>query len=233
MRILHWAFPYQPGRGGQAIFIERLAIESAERGHTVGIMVGSDVDLTEARRILGDKIEFLAIRIAVGDIRLQNAALLSRVSNIIEDFGPELIHVHNLESQEIVYLRFFQNTKGKNIPIVCTLHDLVSLNRLKSSIAGGKVHSSYAAIVSPSKYFASQFDSVLPDEGTEFKMIHHGVPPLVVNSKSVSPHPRIVFAADLHEHKGAIILMNAWQKLHRNYPNITLLIAGKVMQKIF
>ena len=233
MKILHWAFPYHPGRGGQAIFIERLAIESAQRGHSVGIMVGPEADQSKMKRILGPNIDILAMKIAVGDLRRENAALLLRVANKIDGFRPDLIHVHNLESQELVYLRFYQNTKGKDIPIICTLHDLISVRRLKKSISRGKELSGYSAIVSPSKYVASQFDSSSADQKTKFKMIYHGVPPLNAQRKNLSQHPRILFAADLHEHKGGILLMNAWEKIFRKYPNVTLTIAGEGKAKEF
>ena len=227
MKILHWAFPHQPGRGGQAIFIERLSIEFAQKGHSVGIMVGAEADQFEMKRILGDNIEIFPLKIAVGDLRRENTAQFFRVANIIDGFNPDVIHIHNLESPEIVYLRFFQNTKGKNLPVICTLHDLVSLKRLKNSISGGNELNGNTTIVSPSKYFASQFDSLFPDQESKFKMIYHGVPPIYVWKKDVSEHPRILFAADLHEHKGGIFLINAWEKIYRKFPNVILTIAGE------
>ena len=233
MRILHWAFPYFPVRGGQSIFIERMALESLRLGHQVAIIVSTETDQGKMRKIVGDKIEIIPLKISVGDLRSDNGHQLMRVATTIDQFKPDLIHVHNLKSQELVYLRFYQSTKGKNVPVICTLHDLVSLQRLKVLISNDPKLLSYSAVVSPSKYFANQFESVSPNIKGKFRMIYHGVPDILPSSMGISTDPHILFAADLHEHKGGIQILSAWSLIFKKYPQVTLTIAGDGIAKEF
>ena len=233
MRILHWAFPYFPGRGGQAISIERMALDSLQRGHQVAIMVSPETDQVAIKQILGDQIEIISMQISVGDLRRENASLLMRVTSTIDEFKPDLIHVHNLQSQELVYLRFYQSTKGKNVPIICTLHDLVSLKRMKDLIDSDPDLLSYSAVISPSKYFDSQFNSLPAKIQDKFRMIYHGVPAIPHHRVQKTTTPQILFAAELHEHKGGIQLLSAWAKIFKKFPEVALTIAGDGVAREF
>jgi hypothetical protein len=74
MNILHWAFPFHPGRGGQSIWIERMAISAAQRGHKVGIMIGPATDQAEISRHFKEHVTIIPTDITVTDLAQQNAA---------------------------------------------------------------------------------------------------------------------------------------------------------------
>jgi glycosyltransferase involved in cell wall biosynthesis len=233
MRILHWAFPFHLGRGGQSIWIERIAIESAHRGHKVAIMAGKTAEFSKMRSLFGDLVKTLQVDIESTEGVKPDTKKAAQVADAIENFEPDIIHIHNLESRELVYLRLYQATQGKSIPAICTLHDLVSVKRLQRTLLMTGEIGSISAVVSPSKFIESQFDSLTPSQRDKFRMIYHGVPTNLSRKVDVSGTPKLLFASDLHDHKGGIILLSAWKKLHQKFPAVTLIIAGDGRAKSF
>lgn len=233
MNILHWAFPFHPGRGGQSIWIERMAIAAAQRGHKVGIMIGPATDQSEISRHFKEHVTIIPTDITVTDLAQQNAAHSIQIVEEMKKFKPDVVHVHNLESKELVYLRFFQATRGKGLPVICTLHDLASVSRLQKLIATTGKLESLSAVVSPSKFIDTQFESLTSHQREKFRMIYHGIPLFEGKKSERTAHPKLLFASDLQDHKGGVILLAAWKKIHAQYPNCSLTIAGDGPAKSF
>ena len=233
MNILHWAFPFHPGRGGQSIWIERMAIAAAQRGHKVGIMIGPATDQSEISRHFKEHVTIIPTDLTVTDLAQQNAAHSIQIAKEMKKFKPDVIHVHNLESKELVFLRFFQVTRGKGLPVICTLHDLASVRRLQKLIAATGKLESLSVVVSPSKFIDAQFESLTSHQREKFHMIYHGIPLLESETLERTAHPKLLFASDLQDHKGGVILLSAWKKIHAQYPNYSLTIAGDGPAKTF
>lgn len=233
MRILHWAFPFHPGRGGQSIWIERMVRAYAHKRHAVALMVDASVDLRQLKKLFCEKVTIIQTSIKPIPNSRSNVAHVTEVALAIDKFRPDVIHVHNLESQALVYLRLFQLMKNRSIPLICTLHDLTSVKRLQSVHSLLPNLSNFSAIVSPSKFIDAQVNHLANNQGTQFRVINHGVPSINKKSTNVSNFPTLLFASDLHNHKGGVILMSAWKSLCKNFPDVILNIAGDGQAKKF
>lgn len=226
MRILHWAFPFHPGRGGQSIWIERMVRAYAHTQHGVALIVDASVDLRELKKLFCEKVTIIQTSIVSIPKSKSNVAHIKEITLEIDKFRPDIIHVHNLESQALVYLRFFQLMKNRSIPLICTLHDLTSVKRLQSLHSLSPNLPSFSAVVSPSKFIDSQVNHLTIGQGTQFRVINHGVPSTDERRTNGSHFPTLLFASDLHNHKGGVILMSAWKSICKNFPDVVLNIAG-------
>jgi glycosyltransferase involved in cell wall biosynthesis len=66
-----------------------------------------------------------------------------------------------------------------------------------------------------------------------FKIIYNGVPENLSQAPAGKNQLHLLFAAELNEHKGAVVLLNSWSKICKKHPNITLYIAGDGTAKEF
>jgi glycosyltransferase involved in cell wall biosynthesis len=119
------------------------------------------------------------------------------------------------------------------IPTVCTIHDLASLNRVVALLKKDETISRLDRIVSPSRYIDSFLRGVSLEFRKNVKIIYNGVPEKLPLAHTTFKKLHLLFAADLNEHKGAVILLNAWSKICKKYPDVTLFIAGEGAAKEF
>jgi glycosyltransferase involved in cell wall biosynthesis len=88
-------------------------------------------------------------------------------------------------------------------------------------------------IVSPSRYIDSFLRGISLEFRKNVKIIYNGVPEKLPLEHTTFKKLHLLFAADLNEHKGAVILLNAWSKICKKYPDVTLFIAGEGAAKEF
>jgi glycosyltransferase involved in cell wall biosynthesis len=233
MRILHWAVPYSAGVGGQAIFIERLAQDLVKRNHGVAIITNRATGGKKRKEPSNNLVRVIPLDLNLTSSSAQINAKFPQIVERIQEFNPDVIHIHNLVSREIVYLKLFLNRRGSNIPTICTIHDLETLKRVQTLQKAGDLTRQVNCIISPSNYIDTFFKDINSQQQSNFKMIYNGVP------KELPPVPKgrerlhLLFAAELSEHKGAVVLLNAWSKICKKHPNVTLFIAGEGAAKEF
>lgn len=233
MRILHWAVPYSAGVGGQSIFIERLAQDLVKRSHDVMIMTNRATDEKICKKHSNNLVKVIPLDLNITSLSAQMDAKFPQIVERIQEFNPDVIHIHNLVSREIVYLKLFLNRRDSNIPTICTIHDLETLKRVVTLLKAGDLTRQVNCIVSPSNYIYSFFKDIDSQQQSNFKVIYNGVPeelPLVPMGRKKS---HLLFAAELSEHKGAVVLLNAWSKICKKYSDVTLFIAGEGAAKEF
>jgi glycosyltransferase involved in cell wall biosynthesis len=233
MRILHWAVPYSAGIGGQSIFIERLSLELIQRDHEVAILINDTTVNVTPETYFKDFVKVIPIDLNITNLNTPAKAIFAQVVKKIKEFNPDVIHIHNLSSQEIIYLRFFLNRKDASIPTVCTIHDLETLKRVLALQVSRGLLNQVDRIISPSEYIDGFFEGMNPELRGKFKIINNGVPENLSPTATVKKKLHLLFAAELNEHKGAVVLLNAWTKICKKYPSITLYIAGDGMAKEF
>jgi glycosyltransferase involved in cell wall biosynthesis len=233
MRILHWAVPYYAGVGGQSIFIERLAQDLVKRSHDVAIMTNRATDEKIRKEHHNNLVKVIPLDLNITSSSAQMDAKFPQIVERIQEFNPDVIHIHNLVSREIVYLKLFLIRRDSNIPTICTIHDLETLKRVVTLLKADDLTRQVNCIVSPSNYIYSFFKDIDSQQRSNFKVIYNGVPeelPLVPTGREKS---HLLFAAELSEHKGAVVLLNAWSKICKKYPDVTLFIAGEGAAKEF
>jgi len=235
MRILHWVYPFSPGRGGQSIFIERIALGFADRGHEVALALEpqSDKEMASLEKIFGSKVK--RFHINLDDLKQKKAVGvgLFRVAAVIDEFKPDIIHIHNLKSRGLVYLRFYLNIKGRNIRTICTMHDLVTLNQVVSLLHSKTLAQQLNMVVAPSQFMFAKLGELDSTTKNQFTMIFNGVPVRSDKSDLQQTPLKLLFAAELDEHKGGVYLLNAWAKIFRSFPEVKLIIAGEGAAKDF
>ena len=233
MRILHWAVPYSCGVGGQSIFIERLALDVAQRGHEVTILTNGVAEDERTRKFFEDAVRVIPLDLSITSSSAQMDAKFSKIVERIKEFNADVIHIHNLVSREIVYLKLFLNRRDSNIPTICTIHDLETLKRVLTLQKAGDLTKQVKCIVSPSTYIDSFFKDTNSQQRSNFKIIYNGVPEKLPLAPTSTKKLHLLFAAELNEHKGAVVLLNAWSKICKKYPDVTLFIAGEGAAKEF
>lgn len=233
MRILHWAVPYSAGVGGQSIFIERLAQDLVKRGHDVAIITNRTTDEKTRKELSNNLVRVIRLNLNVTNLDSEAGVKFGRTVEAIQEFNPDVIHIHNLASREIIYLKFFLNRKDTGTLTICTIHDLESLKRALALQVNGELLKQIDRIVSPSEYIDGFFEGMNQELRENFKIIYNGVPEKLSPSPTGKKKLHLLFAAELSEHKGAVVLLNAWSKICKNYPNITLFIAGEGVAREF
>lgn len=233
MRILHWAVPYYRGFGGQSIFIERLALEFIKRGHEVAILTDNHATKNIPKDNSENQLNVYSLNLSPTNLDNRTPLKFAGIVEVIQKFNPDIIHIHNLVSLEIIYLNLFLNRKGAMIPTVCTIHDLATLNRVVALLKKDEAIPRLDCIVSPSRYIDSFLRGISLEFRKNVKIIYNGVPEKLPLEHTTFKKLHLLFAADLNEHKGAVILLNAWSKICKKYPDVTLFIAGEGAAKEF
>ena len=103
MRVLHWAFPFTLGKGGQSVFIERMGLEFSSLGHTVGILT-SELTPSESTKVnlyFENLVEIFQLPSKITPFGV-NSHTFSQFKDIFDQFAPDVIHIHNLESPMLV-----------------------------------------------------------------------------------------------------------------------------------
>jgi glycosyltransferase involved in cell wall biosynthesis len=230
MKVMHWAFPFHPSRGGQSIFIEQMAIEFASRGHEVSLLTRKfpESELIEVKSRLENRVDIIQVDLDMDNLDSKSGTSFREVAKRIENFSPDVIHVHNLDSRELAYLRLYLNTRGRKILTLCTIHDLVTLKRARALIDRNLFTGFLDFVVAPSDFIYQKLAQGQIELRDQIMMVYNGVTPLDKNrnSKKGSHQLRLLFAAELHEHKGGILLLTAWAKIFKTHPEVTLVIAG-------
>lgn len=228
MRVLHWVYPFSLGRGGQSIFIERIALGFADLGHDVALAMEpqSEADMQSLQNTFGSKVKRFHLNL---DDLIQKKAIgvgLFRIAAVIEEFKPDIIHIHNLKSRGLVFLRFYLTLKGRHIRTVCTMHDLVTLHQVTLLLKSNSLIKQLDMVVAPSEFMIAKLGELDPNVRKHFTMIYNGVPKQILDSGIKQGPLKLLFAAELNEHKGGVYLLNAWAKIFKEFPDITLTVAG-------
>jgi len=228
LRILHWAFPFTLGKGGQSVFIERISVEFSNLGHEVGIITSEIESSKVPAQELNSKNLVKVFQLPTTDVAFRGEfRTYGQLKNAIDGFAPDIIHLHNLESPMLVYLRSYLNMTTKRPKVIITVHDLFAIKRLKKLEERSLgLHDFFDGIIFPSKFMHDTFAPFESGGKPRFTTIYNGVPRKLNRQTRDRNHPHLLFAADLQEHKGGVLLLNAWEKIYREFPDVTLKIAG-------
>jgi glycogen(starch) synthase len=237
VRILQWAFPHHPPLGGKEIFTERLSLELHRRGHEVLLMADSlheDSELHSVEKLDGDvAIHRLNVssfgRRPAGNVPLKN--LRGEIKEVLETFNPDVIHYHNFYSKSLVFLGSYLRSISHHIPTVYTLHDIEMISKIPPALGGEIIGNLTDVVVSPSLYIHNRFKSIDAFSTKRAEVIYNGVPTQVLREKTSDV--QVLAAANFENHKGLIILLTAWEKVHSNFPEAKLILAGEGRERAF
>ncbi|HEU5083323.1 MAG TPA: glycosyltransferase family 4 protein [Acidimicrobiales bacterium] len=186
------------------------------------------------------------VRIATGDgshtgwrraLDLWDPAARRRVARDADDLAADVVHYHNVLNE------LSTSVVGIGRPSVLTVHDprlvgerfgidqgraalapVPALRSLKDRVARHRLRRHADAVTAPNPVLVER----LRADG--FRDVHHveGITPATPHGP---PGTDVVFAGVLAEHKGAHVLLDAWQRIADRHPGATLRIVGDGPQR--
>lgn len=237
MRILQWAFPHLPPLGGREIFVERLSRSLAEEQHNVLVM--ADAESVDAPL---HEISYLREGIPIHRLNLDafgtvptdrtQPSIRKEIKSVIDDFAPDVIHFHNFYSRASVFLNAYLRSANRDIPTVYTIHDVETLSKIPQFLGGEIVGRMTSVIVCPSQYMYRRLESQKGILGKKVVVIENGVPEGNMARRDKGDI-QILAAANFEVHKGLVVLLTAWSKIARDFPDVRLVVAGDGREKKF
>ncbi|MEI9906778.1 MAG: glycosyltransferase family 4 protein [Actinomycetota bacterium] len=227
--------------GGREVFTERLStslLGLLGAGHEVVIFGSAQTPESpvHSRHTTESGIELHRFNLDSFGRPPQNPgepSVLSSLRNVANEFAPDVIHLHNFYSQSSVFLTSYLRASGKKIPTIYTIHDVATLSKIPDSLGGEIVGNATDAIVCPSRYIYERLETQKGIGQKKVVIIENGVPDRGTISRESSESLRVFSAANLHNHKGFVILLTAWAKISRQFPGGKLTLAGDGPEKNF
>jgi len=230
VRILEWAFPHHLPLGGREIFTERLSLSLQALGHRV-MLLGDSLhedsplhtveELSREVEIHRLKLNDFGKRKSIVDSPLN---LRGEIKRVIDEFNPDVIHYHNFYSKSLVFLSAYIRSCPRRIPVAYTLHDIETLSKIPPALGGEVIGNLTDVIVSPSQYIHKRFTSIDSFATKRAEVIYNGVPSVEENKRA--DVLQVIAAASFENHKGLVILLTAWEKIHAQFPKVQLILAG-------
>ncbi|GAW30125.1 glycosyltransferase family 4 protein [Carboxydocella sp. ULO1] len=242
MRIaqIHWAFP--PIIGGVESHLAMLGPALVEKGCQVSLLTGAVPGEPEMAEYEGMKVK----RTPLLDLNSLNPEIIAaraeeirtEFKNFIEQFKPDLLHVHNMHYFSPVHADIlFELKKEYGIPLILTSHN-VWADSDPTWQEMNKRAQAWDAIIAVSHYIKREMIRVGYEE-KKITVIHHGidlnrfVPP---GSKDLAEieriYPqfkgrRVIFhPARMSLDKGCHISVQALAEIRREFPGVLLVLAG-------
>jgi glycosyltransferase involved in cell wall biosynthesis len=236
VKIAEWIFPQYQARGGRALFVNNLSKSFALAG--LHVLVLGDGDFFEESLIEENK---LLRRVNIG---IQNEKLfklgpdsvhaMRRFLKELIEFEPDIIHYHNTNHASIVYLLSAIRKLPKRPRVVCSLHDMESVDALMTSDYAAEMISVTTYFVCPSQYIYREVIKNTQIEPSKVKIIILGVSDV----DEISPEKdrtvnQCLVVASLEAHKGTSLVLAAWPMILKKFPDAFLIVAGDGKEKIF
>ncbi|MCL8208861.1 MAG: glycosyltransferase family 4 protein [Actinomycetia bacterium] len=233
MRIaeIHWAFP--PTIGGVETHLAVLTPALLRRGHTVSLLVGQPEGTPSRQSWQGVPVvrtPYLDLN-QMDDDRFQ--ALRAVTEKTIETFltqvDPDVIHVHNLHYFSPVPLdAVLAFATREDVPVVLTAHNTWHDERFRDI---ARRAGAYARIIAVSHFIRADLVRLgYPED--RIVVVHHGVPdewwekPPAVAAGPRTGGPVIFHPARMSLGKGSDVVIRAFARVRRRYPEARLLLAG-------
>jgi glycosyltransferase involved in cell wall biosynthesis len=232
VRILHWLNTFLPDTGGIQTFCADLIPELMDRGHEVLLLTAHTKhnlpDATTHGRIEVRRVDSLhaLVRRNPGDMLRAKIA----ISRIVEDFQPDLIHLHPC-GPEVPY--FLQVQRSRPTPTVATLHNNYATvdSDFGTESTFGRALELAGRIASVSEDAHRWLLALRPDLGPRLSTVHNGIP-TEVDRPTPLPHdpPTLLFLGRIEPQKRPDVALRAFAIVASTNPDARLRIAGSGSQ---
>lgn len=230
MRILQWAFPYLPTKGGREIFIQRITKDFYQRGHQLFLI--SNERTLDSPLFETDDGPFPFQRINAHLLKNSNEPeLFNTVRNQtvgwLEKWQPEVIHFHNVYDTGAILLMEVIKKLTYRPKVVLTYHGLAGREILHTEMKFRFMGPYIDRVVLTSQINFDYFKMYTPFEDEKLRLIYNGVPTLLVNDRIENSDQYFLYAGRLAFDKGVGVLLSAWKLISRRHPHLRLKIAGE------
>lgn len=242
MRIaqLHWAFP--PVIGGVESHLAMLGPELVNNGHHVSLLTGTAPGAEEEEWYQGmyvRRTRWLDLNsLSPAAIEAHREDIRQILENFISRVQPDVIHAHNMHYFSPVHADILADIKERyGIPLVLTAHN-VWADSDETWQEMNKRSAMWDAVIAVSGYIKKALVRVGYD-ARRITVIHHGIdttrfsPPTAADQQEIAiRYPQLVgrqvifHPARMSLDKGCHISVQALALLRRDFPNVTLVLAG-------
>lgn len=248
MRVLMVASRYLPHHGGLETVVREVSQQLVLRGHSVAIVTNRFPNrLAKQEQIDGidvTRLQFLYPRLQYLKSKRTDLWLagflyfpytLCQLFFLIRRFRPDVVNLHYLGSPAF-FLWLLQPLL--RFPLIVSLHGgdvdgephQSRFNRWLFHAVLRRAH----RVTTCSRVLLEQALALEPQIASKSRVIHNGVDvDLFAHAKPFAHHrPYLTAVGQLEEHKGFDVLISAFARVSRDYPNLDLLIAGDGSQRI-
>jgi len=229
VRILQWLNSYLPDTGGIQTFCADLLPELTNRGHEVLILTSHVQKGIPDRTTVGGidvcrvhSVEPLMEQDPGGILRAQRA-----IASIINDFDPDLLHIHPCGPELPYYLRVQQK---RPTPTVMTLHNNYSDMTVDFGPTSffGRTLDHARQIAAVSEDACRWLLSERPDLEAKTEPLHNGIPDHARGAGAPLPWdpPMLTFIGRVAPQKRLDILIKAFAIVAERHPTVRLQVAG-------
>jgi len=231
VRILQWAFPYLPTRGGREIFIDRLSSNLHLKGNDIFMFANESREGAPLIESDGDQFPIERINLELitqlEKSELFEESILHAVA-CFQKWKPEIVHLHNIAGISPMLLTESLKRLDYRPKIVLTHHSLADKDSFIKVGRWKLLAQIIDVVVLPSQYNFDMFNAFAGFPISKAKLIHNGVPipnPTDEQKNNVSEE-YFLYGGRLAFEKGVGVLLSAWKMLQTKNPNVKLKIAG-------
>jgi glycogen(starch) synthase len=226
MKILFWSEQFWPWIGGLEVLAEAFLPALRERGHQVLVVARNDFDQAPDQDThAGVPIHRFPFWTALQQRDLARVlAIRRRVADLIESFGPDVVHVHEVYPG-VAFLGLAASAHPA--PLLVALHGFLSdfaagqLRPIQSTLAGADW------VVACSDAVLRDVRAHLPELAPRSSAIVNSLPPpaLYPGPLPLDP-PRLLCVGRAVHGKGFDLALEAFAEVHRRHPKARLIVAG-------
>ena len=231
MKILQWAFPYLPTRGGREIFIERLSSDLHSKGNDIFMFANESREDAPLIESVGNQFPIERINLELVS-KLEKPELfeesIAHAVSCLDKWKPEIVHLHNIAGMSPMLLSESLKRLNFRPKIVLTHHSLADKDSFIKVGRWKLLAQIIDVVVLPSQYNYDMFKAFGGFPTSKAKLIHNGVPLPNPSDASIKlgSEEYFVYGGRLAFEKGVGVLLSAWKMLQTKNPNIKLKIAG-------
>lgn len=237
---IHWAFP--PVIGGVESHLALLGPELVKQGYQVSLLTGTASGAPEEESYCGMHVR----RTRWLDLNTMTPAMLTgqrgeiyrTIDAFLRQVQPDVIHVHNMHYFSPVHAAVLARLKERwDVPLVLTAHNVWDDNDpLWREM--NKYASMWDAVIAVSSYIKQALVQA-GYEAARITVIHHGIdmarftPPTAARRQEIARRfpqlagRQVIFhPARMSLDKGCHISVRALAMLARDFPRVTLMLAG-------
>lgn len=231
--VLHWA--YAPTIGGVETHLAILGPELVRKGHEVSLLTGQPPGLPERHQVDNMTIvrsPYLDLnRMSLKEFQSQAPAVTQAIHAFLSEFNPEVIHLHNWHYfSEVPLLAVISWRERHPSALVLTAHNSWH-DEVFEQLA--RYRDRYDAIIAVSQHTLEDMVKWgYPRE--RMRVVYHGVTQEWLRSPVMPrlpfPHvkgrPVIFHPARMSFAKGSLVVVEAFRRVQKVFPNAFLMLAG-------
>ena len=228
MKLLFWLNSYLPDLGGIQTLCASLVPELKSRGHDVLVLAGSSTDDQPESEVL-DGVDIRRADTMLSVFARDPARILrcsARVRSIVDEFDPDLIHIHPCGPETTFYLQY---QRSRNRPTLLTMHNNFEARDLDMGETStfGRALLAADLVNAVSEDAQRWLEKAVPQISPKLITIHNGVPdlPSVESEIPVDP-PVLLYAGRYEEQKRVDLLLEAFRVVADHHPTVRLRMIG-------